>query len=148
MTKNRYHRMRAQEIEAFQHAQDDYWYRPLVFGKNLFTYIAYVPPGGFMPPHGHEEDPYELSFFMLQGELEVMLDGDAFTVSPGDALRIEPTVSLGVRNNGSSVATFVLTFNPPPPIASIEALRERYAQRGGGVKSAAEIEALLDQRSS
>jgi quercetin dioxygenase-like cupin family protein len=147
MAKKRYHRMRAQELEAFQHAKDDYWYRPIVFGKNLFTYIAYVPPGGFMPPHGHEEDPYELSFYMLQGELEVMLDGDAFTVSPGDALRIEPTVSLGVRNDGSSVASFILTFNPPPPIASLEALRERYAQRGGGVKPAAEIEALLEQRS-
>jgi quercetin dioxygenase-like cupin family protein len=145
MTEKRYHRMRAQDLDAFQHAKDDYWYRPVVFGKNLFTYIAYVPPGGFMPPHGHEEDPYELSFYMLQGELEVMLDGDLFTVSPGDAIHIEPTVSLGVRNTGSRVASFLLTFNPPPPIASVAALRERYAQRGDGIKPAAEIEALLAQ---
>lgn len=143
MAEKRYHRTRTQDVEAFQHARDDYWYRPVVFGRNLFTYIAYVPPGGFMPPHGHEEDPYELSFYMLHGELDVMLDGDVFTVSPGDAVHIEPTVSLGVRNNGTSVASFILTFNPPPPIASVEALRERYLQRGDGVKSAAEIEALL-----
>jgi quercetin dioxygenase-like cupin family protein len=143
MTEKRYTRMRAQDLEAFQHAKDDYWYRPVVFGKNLFTYVAYVPPGGFMPPHGHEEDPYELSFYMLQGELEVMLDDDVFTVSSGDAVHIEPTVSLGVRNNGSSVASFLLTFNPPPPVVSLAAVRERYAKRGDGVKRAAEIEALL-----
>jgi hypothetical protein len=25
------------EIGGFQHAQDDYWFRPLVLNKNLFT---------------------------------------------------------------------------------------------------------------
>lgn len=144
MADRRYRRTRAATLEAFQHAQDDYWYRPVVFGKNLFTYVAYVPPGGFMPPHGHEEDPYELSFFMLRGELEVMLDGDSFVASAGDAIHIEPTVSLGVRNTTDRTAAFLLTFNPPPPIASIETLRERYAQRGGGIKPAEAIEALLE----
>lgn len=143
MASSRYRRMRASDIEAFQHAHDDYWYRPLVFGKNLFTYLAYVPPGGYMPPHGHEEDPYELSFFMLDGELDVMLDGDTFSVLPGEAIHVEPTVSLGVRNRGAHVASFLLTFNPPPPSASLEAIRQRYAQRGGGIKSVAEMEALL-----
>lgn len=144
MGSRRYQRSRASETDAFQHGQDDYWYRPLVFGKNLFTYTAYVPPGGYMPPHGHEEDPYELSFFMLEGELEVMLDGDSFSVGPGEAIHIEPTVSLGVRNRGTRVASFVLTFTPPPAIASIEVLRERYTARSdAGVKSAAEMEALL-----
>lgn len=146
MAEKRYHRVRVHEIEAFQHAQDNYWYRPVVFGKRLFTYVAYVPPGGYMPPHGHEEDPYELSFFMLQGELEVMLDGDAFLVSAGDAIHVEPTVSLGVRNRGATVASFLLTFNPPPPVSSLEAIRERYARRGSGIKAAEEVEAMLAAR--
>src|SRR3989304_3720620 len=112
MTPKRYHRTRAQDLEAFQHGQDDYWFRPVVFGKNLYTYIAYVPPGGFMPPHGHEEDPYELSLVMIQGTLDIMLDGDTFTATSGDAVHIDPTVSLGVRNRSHAVASFVLTFNP------------------------------------
>jgi quercetin dioxygenase-like cupin family protein len=140
----RFTRSAAGELEGFQHARDDYWYRPFVFGKNLFTYVAYVPPGGHMAPHGHEEDPYELSFFMLGGELEIMLDGDTFTVGPGEAIHIEPTVSLGVHNHGTRVATFLLTFNPPPPITSVDALRERYAARGAGqIRSVAEMEAML-----
>jgi len=145
MTPKRYQRIRAQDLEAFQHGQDDYWFRPVVFGKNLHTYIAYVPPGGFMPPHGHEEDPYELSLVMIHGTLDIMLDGDTFTATPGDAVHIEPTVSLGVRNRSDAVASFVLTFNPPPPTPSLEALRRRFRERGGGIKPAADIEALLSQ---
>ncbi len=143
MAPKRYTHIRTSTLEAFQHARDDYWYRPVVFGKNLFTYVAYVPPGGSMPPHGHEEDPYELSLVMLQGELQIMLDGDTFTASAGDAIHVEPTVSLGVHNLTARTAAFVLTFNPPPPsITSIEAVRERYQKRGSGIKEAAEINAL------
>jgi quercetin dioxygenase-like cupin family protein len=145
MTVKRYQRTRVQEIDAFQHAKDDYWFRPVVIGKNLYTYVAYVPPGGFMPPHGHEEDPYELSFFMLRGTLEVMLDGDTFTAHSGDAVHIEPTVSLGVRNTSGEMASFVLTFNPPPPITSVEGLRQRFIQRGYGLRTAAEMETLLQR---
>lgn len=123
MTSKRYQRIRAQDLEAFQHGQDDYWFRPVVFGKNLYTYIAYVPPGGFMQAAWTRgEDPYELSLVM-----------------------IDPTVSLGVRNRSNAVASFVLTFNPPPPTPSLEALRRRFRERGGGIKPAAEIETLLSR---
>jgi hypothetical protein len=48
-----------------------------------------------------------------------------------------------VRNTTDQAAAFLLTFNPPPPITAIEALRARYAQRGGGIKPAEAVEALL-----
>lgn len=140
-----YRRARSRDIHGFQHGQDNYWFQPLVFGANLFTYLASVPPGGTMPPHGHEEDPYELSFYQLDGKMEVMLEHDTFTVEPGDALHIDPGVSLGVRNRGRRVARFLLTFNPPTPTRSLEAMRERYAKRGGGVKSPEEMKRMLTQ---
>jgi len=144
MIQKGYRRSTVIDVDGFQHGQDDYWYQPLVFGKNLFTYLASVPPGGYMPPHGHEEDPYELSFFQLDGELEVTLEQDTFTVTPGDALHIDPGVSLGVRNTHDTVARFLLTFNPPPAAGSLEAMRERFAKRGGGVKSPAEMRRWAD----
>ncbi len=147
MADKGYRRAKASEVDGFQHGQDDYWYQPLVFGKNLFTYLASVPPGGFMPPHGHEEDPYELSFYQLDGVLEVTLEEDTFTVIPGDALHIDPGVSLGVRNTRDTVARFLLTFNPPPPAVSLEAMRERFAKRGGGMKSPAEMGRLGEKQS-
>ncbi|MDQ7841656.1 MAG: cupin domain-containing protein [bacterium] len=145
MEGSRYRRVHASALEGFQHARDDYWYRPLVFGKGLFTYLAYVPPGGSMPPHGHEEDAYELSFYMLEGELEITLEGETFAVAPGEAIHVDPGVSLGVRNSGTRTAGFLLTFAPPPPIPSPEALRERYERRGSGIKSPEEMEALIRQ---
>ncbi len=99
-----------------------------------------------MPPHGHEEDPYELSFYQLDGKMEVTLEHDTFTVEPGDALHIDPGVSLGVRNRGPRVARFLLTFNPPPRAGSLAAMHERYAKRGGGVKSPQEMKRMLRQR--
>jgi len=137
-----YVRLRAGDVEGFQHGKDDYWFRPLVFGKNLFTYLAYVPPGGSMPPHGHEEDPYELSFFMVAGELDLTLEAETFRVRPGEAVLVRPTVSLGVRNTARETAVFLLTFNPPPPIESLEKLKERYAARGVGVRAPAEMDAM------
>lgn len=142
MSSTGYVRVRAGEVEGFQHGKDDYWFRPLVFGKSLFTYLAYVPPGGSMAPHGHEEDPYEMSFFMVAGELDLTLEAETFRVRPGEALLVRPKVSLGVRNNAREIAVFLLTFNPPPPIESLEKLKERYAARGVGVRAPAEMNAL------
>ncbi len=39
---------------GYQHAQDDYWYRPVVFGDNLFSYVAHVPPGGDQKSGSHQ----------------------------------------------------------------------------------------------
>jgi quercetin dioxygenase-like cupin family protein len=142
MMKKRYTKVTTSELEGFQHAHDLYWCRPVVFGKQLYTYVAYVPPGGFMPAHGHEEDPYELSFFMVRGELDVTLDGDTFPVKTGDAVHVEPTVSLGVRNKSDATAIFVLTFNPPPPRSSVEEMRQRALGRGSIIKTPAEMEEL------
>ena len=145
MTEKRYELTRTREIEGFQHANDDYWMQPLVFGKHLFTYRASVPPGGFMPPHDDGGHEYELSFYMLQGELEMTIDREVFTVSPGDALHVRPLAALGVRNKGKSVASFLLTFHPSPTgaFSSLEAMRKRWAEKApGSVKTASEMRAL------
>lgn len=145
MAEKRYKLTRTREIEGFQHAKDDYWMQPLVFGKNIFTYKASVPPGGFMPPHddgGHEN---ELSFYMLQGELEMTIDREVFKAVPGDAIHIHPMAALGVNNRGKTVASFLLTFYPSPTgaFSSLEAMRKRWAEKAPqSVKSAAAMEAL------
>jgi quercetin dioxygenase-like cupin family protein len=145
VAEKRYKLTRTREVEGFQHAKDDYWMQPLVFGKNIFTYKASVPPGGFMPPHddgGHEN---ELSFYLLKGELEMTIDREVFTVVPGDALHVHPNAALGVKNRGKTVASFLLTFYPSPTgaFSSLEAMRKRWAEKAPqSVKSASEMEAL------
>jgi quercetin dioxygenase-like cupin family protein len=145
MKQKGYRRAHVARTSGFQHGRDDYWFQPLVFGANLFTYLASVPPGGTMPPHGHEEDPYELSFYQLDGTMHVTLEHDTFTVKPGDAVHVDPGVSLGVHNRSRRVARFLLTFNPPPLARSLEAMHERYVSRGGGMKSAEEMQRMITQ---
>ncbi len=146
MATKGYARVQIEDVDGFQHAEDDYWLQPIVFGQHLYTYVASVPPGGFMPPHGHEEDPYELSFFQIDGELEVTLEDDTFTARPGTALHIEPGVSLGVQNKSHGTARFVLTFNPPPRTGSLDRMRKAFVEAGRRVKSPEEMQEMLSGR--
>lgn len=110
---------------AVQHADDDYWYRPLIAGDNLFTYVAHVLPGGNMAPDAEEAELFELSLYMLEGLLFIYYGDETFTIRAGHALFIPRGVPFGVRNETEDTATFVLTFTPPPEIDSLEAWWER-----------------------
>lgn len=80
------HLAQLKDTSAIQHADDDYWYRPLVLGDNLFTYVAHVRPSGYMPPHDDEAELFELSLFMLEGELLLYYRDVTFTISTHAAL--------------------------------------------------------------
>ena len=90
------------EVEAYQHADDGYYYRPLVAGKELFSYVAHVPAGGYMPPDAEEAELFELSLFMLEGNLDGILDEDRIALTAGDALHIPRGMPFGVENKGSA----------------------------------------------
>ena len=66
---NKQHLSKLDDVGAIQHADDDYWYRPLVFGDNLFTYVAHVRSSAYMAPDKAEAELFELSLYMLEGEL-------------------------------------------------------------------------------
>jgi len=104
------------ETEAYQHAKDEYYYRPLVAGEHLFTYVAHVPPGGVMPPDAEEAKLFELSLLMLEGMLVGTLGDDTVVLSTGDALHIPRGVAFGVSNETDRTAGFVLSFSPPPRV--------------------------------
>ena len=120
---------RFSEVEAYQHAEDQYFYRPLVAGKELFTYIAHVPSGGTMPPDAEEAEEFELSLFMLQGMLQVTLADDRFALYQGEALHIPRTVPFGVENTTDHTASFLLSFSPPPRV-DLDTMRERAEANG------------------
>lgn len=128
---------------GFQHAQDDYWYRPMVIGDNLFSYVAHVPPGGDMPADAEEAELFELSLFMLGGTLFVTWGDEQFDVTAGDGLFIPRGVAFGVRNRTEEVASFFLTFTPPPGIKSEAEMVERFRSLGRSVKSPAQMAELV-----
>ena len=114
------HMSELKDVGAIQHADDDYWYRPLVFGDNLFTYVAHIRPGAYMAPDAEEAKLFELSLYMLEGELLVYYGEETFTLIPHTALFIPRGVAFGVRNETDETVTYVLTFTPPPGQGSMD----------------------------
>ena len=142
MEKKMVQLVRLQDVDGFQHADDTYWYRPLIFSERLFTYVAHIPPAGEMPAH---EDAHEFDtvLYMLNGELEVTLGKDQFSIQPNMALHIPGGIPFGVKNNGPITASYVLTFNPPPDIESLDALKKRFAEAGRLVMTPAEMNEMV-----
>ncbi len=131
------------EVPSFQHAKDNYWARPVVFGKNLYTYVAHIPPGGDMPPNGHaEKEEFETSLFMLEGELEITYNDEKFMIGPEMALHVPLGVAFGVKNHGSVTASYVLTFSPSPGTETMDEKIERFARENRGTKTAEETNAM------
>lgn len=133
------------DAAGFQHANDDYYYRPLVAGDELFTYVAHVPAGGVMPPDAEEAKLFELSLFMLDGELIGTLATEDMLLRPGDALHIPRGVAFGVRNETTRSASFVLSFSPPPRSGSVERMLQAARESGRRVFEPAEFQSIVGQ---
>ena len=133
----------ARDASGFQHADDAYYYRPLVSGDELFTYVAHVPAGGVMPPDAEEAKLFELSLFMLEGELTATLETDHMPLRPGEALHVPRGVPFGVRNESATTASFVLSFAPAPRSGGIEAMLEAARETGRRVYTPSELEPIV-----
>ncbi|MES2710809.1 MAG: cupin domain-containing protein [Pseudomonadota bacterium] len=74
-----------------------YW--PLAITEACFAFEALLPPGTFVPPHVQEgQDEF---IRVLEGSLDLMLDGVAARAGPGDFVRIPRGTVHGVFNNGA-----------------------------------------------
>jgi quercetin dioxygenase-like cupin family protein len=134
---------------GFQHGhgeeKDEYYYRPLVSGKDLFTYIAHVPPHGGVPPSTEEAKLFELSLFMLDGELIAIRGSEEFVIRPGEALHIPRDVPFGVRNETDRSASFILSFAPPPRSGTIEEMLQSARDKGRRVFEAKEFDPIIGE---
>lgn len=133
------------KASGFQHSKDQYYYRPLVAGEALFTYVAHVPAGGFMPPSEEEAKLFELSLFMIDGELNAKLGPEDVVLKAGEALHIPRGVAFGVRNTTSRSASFILSFAPPPRTGTIDEMLEAARQKGRRVYEPAEFDAIIGE---
>ena len=133
------------DASGFQHADDEYYYRPLVSGDELFTYVAHVPAGGVMPPDPEEAKLFELSLFMLDGALIGTLGADDMPLQPGEALHVPRGVAFGVRNETDRTASFVLSFSPPPRSGGIQQMLDAAREKGRRVYEPSEFELIVGE---
>ena len=137
------HLSQLKDVGAIQHADDDYWYRPMVFGDNLFTYVAHVRPDGYMAPDAEEAERFELSLYMLEGKLLIYYGDETFTIEPHTALFIPRGVAFGVKNETEQTATFILTFTPPPRQGSMDEFWATVRNPKERIKTPDEIRAMI-----
>ena len=95
--------------------------RPLV-GRNLLTSFVRYEPHAEAPLHAHEE---EQVFIVLEGEIELELDGERRLMRPGDAALIPAFVPHAARAQDGP-AYQIDVFSPPR-----RALLDILERRGG-----------------
>lgn len=96
-----------------------------------------------MPPSEEEAKLFELSLYVLEGDVLVLFGDEKFTLSPHHALHIPKGVPLGFENHGNTPVTILMSFAPPPGGATnTEEMRKRVEGRGRRMWSPAELNAM------
>ena len=79
-------------------------------GGQSTTLLETSPPGGGPPPHGHKNE--DETFFVVQGEYELLVDGKWVKGYPGDCFyRARGTVH-GFRNSGTTTGKMLIFVHP------------------------------------
>jgi len=71
---------------------------------------ASLAPGIGVPRHRHTRE--DESYFVLSGELEVIVEGKAFVLRPGDSLIAPRDIPHQIRNSGNTENHYLLIFSP------------------------------------
>jgi mannose-6-phosphate isomerase-like protein (cupin superfamily) len=87
----------------------DGWY--LVRTPELHIIEELMPPGTAERPHHHERA--RQFFYVLEGEMTMLLGGTEITLRTGDGLEIAPGKIHQVVNRGPAAARFLVTSQPP-----------------------------------
>jgi glyoxylate utilization-related uncharacterized protein len=139
------------DIEGVQHCHgddcDEYYYRPVVYGDSIFTYVAHIPPGGGVSGDQGEADAFELSLYILDGEVTVTVGegshadvAKTYVLKPHMAMNWPKGEPYGLWNETDAPASLILSFTPPPRGAkNPKEMRELVEERGRSVASAEDM---------
>jgi quercetin dioxygenase-like cupin family protein len=78
--------------------------------ESCFIFGTLDPPGTFVPPHIH---PTQDEFiWVLDGTIDLILDGQKHQAKPGDLVRMPMGIPHGYFNNGTTPARAVFWVTP------------------------------------
>jgi quercetin dioxygenase-like cupin family protein len=78
--------------------------------KNLIVGLSHFLPGGGAGP---DASPPEKAYFVLAGELTVIVDGKETVLKANDSCVIEPNETREIINRGNDVCTLLVAMVPP-----------------------------------
>src|ERR1700754_5193047 len=85
-------------------------YVPKQLSENSFAWHATFPPGTFVPPHIH---PAQDEFiYLLEGRLDLVLDGEESHALPGDLIRLPRNVPHGLFNKSDTTVKCLFWVAP------------------------------------
>ncbi len=85
-------------------------YMPKMLSNNAFIWHAVVPADTFVPPHIHPTQDEWIT--MLDGTLEIEMNGAVYQAGPGDVMRMPMGEAHGIFNRSGAVATCVFGVAP------------------------------------
>jgi len=85
-------------------------YVPKMASESSFSWHATFPPGTFVPPHIH---PTQEEFvYILEGRLDLVLDGQESQALPGDLVRLPRNVPHGLFNKSETPVKCLFWVSP------------------------------------
>jgi quercetin dioxygenase-like cupin family protein len=98
------------------------------------TVVQHVPPGGGPPPHSHARE--EETFTVLEGDFEILSDGQWRRLAIGEAI-FSPRNSIHTFRNVGEALGRVMVFITPGGF-------EEYLEEIGRCSPATEMQTILD----
>jgi mannose-6-phosphate isomerase-like protein (cupin superfamily) len=85
-------------------------YVPKMLSEDSFAWHATFPPGTFVPPHVH---PTQDEFiYMLEGRLDLVLDGQESHALAGDLIKLPRNIPHGLFNKSDSTVKCLFWVAP------------------------------------
>ncbi len=85
-------------------------YVPMQHGESCMAWHAVFPPGTFVPPHIH---PTQDEFiYILEGELELILDGRDAVARTNDLIRLMRNIPHGIFNRSQTKVSCLFWVTP------------------------------------
>jgi hypothetical protein len=85
-------------------------YMPKQITEESFAWHALLPIESFIPPHIHDtQDEY---IFVIDGALDLLLDGHRQSASAGDLVRMPRGIPHGIFNNAGRLASCLFWVSP------------------------------------
>ena len=85
-------------------------YVPKQLSENSFSWHALLPPGTFVPPHIHPTQDEFL--YVLEGRLDLILDGKETFATAGDLIRLPMKVMHGIFSKSDQPAKALFWVAP------------------------------------
>lgn len=96
--------------QDFEYRMKDSGPKYLMKGPRMNFGLILLKPGQDMKAHHH--NVMEENFYLLEGELEVTVDGKPQRLVPGDLLHCEPGESHRLYNPGATAAKLAFMLSP------------------------------------